>query len=83
MQIISTQPWRAGRMPGWSSSTPAGEKTFACFRGHRAACLHLLTDCFQQAVIAQVRLLPKPVTDFQGACRRNGKLARRHSGDET
>ena len=83
MQIISTQPWRAGRMPGWSSSTPAGEKTFACFRGHRAAYLHLLADCFQQAVIAQVRLLPKPVTNFQGACRRNGKLARRHSGDET
>ena len=45
-------------MPGWSSSTPAGEKTFACFRGHGAACLHLLTDCFMAFLFSLLHLLP-------------------------
>ena len=94
MQTTSTQHWRVGSMPGWSSSMPAGRKSFWAGKIDLRHFLEVVIGFMDRlhwepyptvtiTVFSEVWLLSEPVTHFQGAGERNGKLARCHPGAST
>ena len=69
-------------MPGWSGAMPAVIKTI---KPDSQKNLHLLLGSSYYPIkyspkISQVWLLSEPVSNFQGACERNGELAGCHPG---